>query len=109
MSEVDGDDSQAVTTPRRHPRCGPCRSCCISLRTHPKGGTMDDKTSISRISAPHEGIPQKQQPGTGGMSRFFSGALLARLAGFGVVIFIGWTLLSMVMPPGLTRGSKRAA
>jgi multidrug resistance efflux pump len=34
--------------------------------------------------------------------------MLARIAGFGVVIFMGWTLLSMVMPPVFTHSSQRA-
>jgi len=59
------------------------------------------QTSASDLGAPHAGMPS-------GLSRWFSGQSIARLAGFGVVIFIAWTLLSMVMPPMFFRSSQRA-
>lgn len=62
---------------------------------------MVNKVQTSNLGTPHAGAPS-------GLSRWFGGQSLARLAGFGVVIFIAWTLLSMVMPPMFFRSSKRA-
>jgi hypothetical protein len=62
---------------------------------------MVNKVQTSDLGAPPRGIPA-------GLSRWFGGQSLARLAGFGVVIFIPWTLLSMVMPPMFFRSSQRA-
>jgi len=62
---------------------------------------MANKVQTSDLRAPNAGAPP-------GLSRLFGGQSLARLAGFGVVIFIAWTLLSMVMPPMFFHSSQRA-
>src|ERR1700761_1217101 len=78
---------------------------CLSGRTPncQRGEVMVNKvqTSASDLGAPRGST-------SSGLSRWFSGQSIARLAGFGVVIFIAWTLLSMVMPPMFFRSSQRA-
>jgi multidrug resistance efflux pump len=61
---------------------------------------------VNKVQTPELGAPPRDIP-TGPL-RWFGGQSLARLASFGVVIFIAWTLLSMVMPPMFLRSSQRA-
>lgn len=62
---------------------------------------MAEKVQTSHLRSPLPGLPAK-------LPRWFTGQSLARLAGYGVVAFIAWTLMSMVMPPVFSHSSQRA-
>lgn len=62
---------------------------------------MLNKLHTSDASVPGAVRPPRGLPVLGGLT-------LARIAGFGVVIFVAWTLLSMVMPPVFFHSSQRA-
>jgi multidrug resistance efflux pump len=62
---------------------------------------MINQAQTSNTSVPRAAAPPR-------LSRFFGGQTLARLAGFGVVIFMAWMLLSMVLPPVFKHSSQRA-
>ena len=61
---------------------------------------------VNKVQTANPSVPRAAAPPR--LSRFFGGQMLARLVGFGVVIFMGWTVLSMVMPPVFTHSSQRA-
>jgi multidrug resistance efflux pump len=60
-----------------------------------------NKVQTSDLHTPRASAPPRPSPKLGGRA-------ITRLAGFGVVIFIAWTLLSMVMPAVFSHSSQRA-